>query len=123
MTDRNEQSVTRRATKGLLRIMLFIGLVFVLAIIGAMIVTHMGDRISSVTTFFDRFAGFFFLFRLGLYGLVWYYWPALTRRAGSKREWSEEKTDLVISERYKMIPWLLVLEALISGPIIMRQFA
>lgn len=104
-------------------------LVIILAFIamtwlGALLIQHVGiDAINNAQNKLDSLAIFFFLFRLGLYGLVWYYWPALTRRAGSKREWSEEKTDLVISERYKMIPWLLVLEALISGPIIMRQFA
>jgi len=114
-------SLKQKAWKSIKWLLVIILAFIAMTWLGALLIQHVGiDAINNAQNKLDSLAIFFFLFRLGLYGLVWYYWPALTRRAGSKREWIEEKTDLVISERYKMIPWLLVLEALIVGPTLFR---
>lgn len=68
----------------------------------------------------ESLAWVFFVFRIGLYAMVLYFYPQVTHWFAKRQKMSEAEISLLQDRRLNMAAWLLGFEAVIALPYIVR---
>ena len=97
----------------LFKFLLLAGAMLVIAIPFSLFQIHYPQQAHSINTILTQYSHFFTLFRWSLIVLLIVFWPIFIRHYSKKHDWTVEKTQFWLSQRFRIVGWLIIFELLV----------
>ena len=80
---------------------------------------HHPQTMHSLSAFFAQYVVFFIAFRWLFIILFVSYWSVFVRYYAKKQQWSQEKTEFWLAQRFRIAGWMIIFELLVCENLLM----